>query len=272
MIWLRYLFFSVISLLIHSLAFSSEGVPTLSYSVTKSQERALSIQLMTLAKPKTSTKTASIEQTKRVEKNNKMKKKSPPKEVATVKKSPPKIVKKVSKAAPKKVAMVTKKVAPTPNVEKPKVKKAPEQLKTVEPEPQKILPEIDELHKKLTEPQEAIAEAAVEEQEEAETEVAVAVKPTLPKMVEKVTFSARPSPIKYPHSAKRRNLEGVVLVEVWIDALGQQTKQLIVNSSGHEVLDNAAIKAITEWQFSRHQAGGLAIAHRVQVPINFELN
>jgi len=96
--------------------------------------------------------------------------------------------------------------------------------------------------------------------------------PLLPKMVNKVSFSARPTPIEYPHSAKKRNLEGRVLVEVWLDAQGAQTKQLIVRSSGHHILDNAALQTIRQWQFSRHQAAGQSIAHRVHVPINFELN
>lgn len=91
-------------------------------------------------------------------------------------------------------------------------------------------------------------------------------------MVKKITFTARPTPIGYPRSAKRQNIEGRVLVEIWLNKQGQQTKQLIINSSGHQALDNAAIKAITQWKFSRHQYAGQEIAYRVQVPINFELN
>jgi protein TonB len=91
-------------------------------------------------------------------------------------------------------------------------------------------------------------------------------------MVKKVTFSARPSPIDYPHSAKRRNIEGLVLVEVWLDEKGKQIKQRIINSSGHQILDKAALKGISQWQFSRQQDDGQAIAYRVQVPINFGLN
>ncbi|MDN3680768.1 energy transducer TonB [Vibrio tapetis subsp. quintayensis] len=93
-----------------------------------------------------------------------------------------------------------------------------------------------------------------------------------PKMVKKPSFSAKPTPIEYPRSAKRRNIEGLVLVEIWIDEQGHQTKQMVIDSSGHPMLDQAAINAITKWQFKSYRDQGQLIAHRVQVPITFELN
>ncbi|MCK6264192.1 energy transducer TonB [Vibrio sp. ZSDE26] len=93
-----------------------------------------------------------------------------------------------------------------------------------------------------------------------------------PQMIKKPRFEARPSAIRYPSNAKRRNIQGVVLVEVWLDEYGDQTKLVIVDSSGHQVLDSAALKGISKWQFSHHQDGNQAIAHRVQIPIQFKLD
>ncbi|UXI02512.1 energy transducer TonB [Photobacterium sp. TY1-4] len=95
---------------------------------------------------------------------------------------------------------------------------------------------------------------------------------SVPKMVSKPTFATRPSPLTYPSLAKRRGIEGVVKVEVWIDPNGKQIKQLLVKSSGTEILDQAALEAIKRWHFSSHIVDGQAIAHRVQIPVRFQLD
>ncbi len=75
----------------------------------------------------------------------------------------------------------------------------------------------------------------------------------------------------YPRIARKRGLEGKVLVEVWLDEKGNQVKQVLLESSGHRVLDQQALNTIKEWRFSQQVAQGQAIAHRVQIPINFQL-
>ncbi|SMY15735.1 energy transducer TonB [Photobacterium aquimaris] len=92
------------------------------------------------------------------------------------------------------------------------------------------------------------------------------------KLVSKPTFATRPSPVNYPKLAKRRGIEGQVLIEVWIGAQGQQLKQKLIKSSGAQILDNAAIAAIKKWRFSSHIVNGKAIAHRVQIPVRFKLD
>ncbi|PSW13587.1 energy transducer TonB [Photobacterium rosenbergii] len=93
-----------------------------------------------------------------------------------------------------------------------------------------------------------------------------------PQLVTKPTFATRPSPVKYPRIAKRRGIEGQVLVEIWIDESGKQVKQNLLKSSGTEILDDAALEAIKRWRFSSHIVDGQAIAHRVQVPVRFKLD
>ncbi|PSW72295.1 energy transducer TonB [Photobacterium sp. GB-50] len=93
-----------------------------------------------------------------------------------------------------------------------------------------------------------------------------------PQLVSKPTFATKPSAVKYPQLAKRRGIEGTVLVEVLIAKDGHQVKQKLVKSSGANVLDDAALKAIKKWRFSPHIVDGIAIAHRVQIPVRFKLD
>ncbi|ELR67729.1 Ferric siderophore transport system, periplasmic binding protein TonB [Photobacterium marinum] len=93
-----------------------------------------------------------------------------------------------------------------------------------------------------------------------------------PKLVSNPTFATRPSPVKYPRIAKRRGIEGQVMIEVWIAPDGKQIKQTLLKSSGTTVLDEAALKAIKRWRFSSHVVDGQAIAHRVQIPVRFKLD
>ncbi|MDV7103967.1 energy transducer TonB [Vibrio sp. TH_r3] len=93
-----------------------------------------------------------------------------------------------------------------------------------------------------------------------------------PKLLDKPTFKAKPTPVSYPRLAKRRGQQGKVLVEVWIDQKGQQIKQFIVDSSGYSALDEAALNAISNWQFTVSVEQGYSIAHRVRIPVTFKLD
>ncbi|MDP5292340.1 energy transducer TonB [Oceanimonas sp. CHS3-5] len=97
-------------------------------------------------------------------------------------------------------------------------------------------------------------------------------KDSAPKRIEKPSFRTRPSPIAYPVQARRRGLEGTVIVEVWLDEQGKQTKRVLARSSGVQVLDKTALKAIARWRFSAYVENGQALAHRVQIPIRFKLD
>lgn len=93
-----------------------------------------------------------------------------------------------------------------------------------------------------------------------------------PELVSRPTFATRPSPLQYPSLAKRRGIEGLVKVEVWVDPNGKQVKHVLVESSGAQVLDQAALDTIKRWHFSSHIVNGQAIAHRVQIPVRFQLD
>jgi len=93
-----------------------------------------------------------------------------------------------------------------------------------------------------------------------------------PQLIEKSRFLSKPTPPKYPRIAKRKGLEGTVTYEVWLDEKGKQVKLLLKNSSGAKVLDVAALKAIKSWEFSPHSINGKQIAHRIYIPISFQLD
>lgn len=57
---------------------------------------------------------------------------------------------------------------------------------------------------------------------------------------------------QYPRAAIKRNLEGTIKVKINVLANGQLKNFDILQSSGHSILDNAAISAIQQWSFKPH--------------------
>jgi TonB family protein len=70
----------------------------------------------------------------------------------------------------------------------------------------------------------------------------------------------------YPSAARRRNLEGVTLVEITIDAAGGVGETNIVESSGHEMLDRAALETVKTWKYERRSTGAplLPLSERIR--------
>lgn len=72
-----------------------------------------------------------------------------------------------------------------------------------------------------------------------------------------------PSP-EYPEGARRRGIEGLVLVRIDVDAAGAATACSVVTSSGNVLLDDAALRAARRWRFQ----SGPGV---VEQPFRFEL-
>ncbi|GLQ30334.1 energy transducer TonB [Litoribrevibacter albus] len=85
-------------------------------------------------------------------------------------------------------------------------------------------------------------------------------------------FKSDPQPPVYPRLARKRGQEGVVWLDVWLDSRGEQTKLEVYDSSGVGSLDQAAIDAVSQWQFVPKHAAGMTIASRVRIPVHFVLN
>lgn len=79
-----------------------------------------------------------------------------------------------------------------------------------------------------------------------------------------------PPPV-YPQVAKRAGWEGRVTVRVLIDADGTAATVTVRESSGHEALDAAAVRAIQKWRFSPARQGSQAVASFHDVRVRFRL-
>ncbi|MCF8068904.1 MAG: TonB family protein [Desulfobacterales bacterium] len=84
-------------------------------------------------------------------------------------------------------------------------------------------------------------------------------------------YISNPKP-EYPQPARKRGYQGVVVLDVLVDVKGRPSDMKVHTSSGHRVLDQAALKTVKRWLFEPGQRGNIPIETRVYVPIRFELN
>lgn len=75
----------------------------------------------------------------------------------------------------------------------------------------------------------------------------------------------------YPLLARRRGVEGKVLLKVEVSAAGRAEQVEVAQSSGDASLDEAALNTVRTWRFVPAQRGDTAIAASVLVPILFKL-
>lgn len=80
-----------------------------------------------------------------------------------------------------------------------------------------------------------------------------------------------PKPV-YPTSARRRGMQGVVLLSVEVNIKGYVENIDILRSSGFRILDVAALNSVKKWKFIPAHQGSRVVASIVQVPIRFVLN
>ncbi|MGH7845225.1 MAG: energy transducer TonB [Candidatus Binatia bacterium] len=94
---------------------------------------------------------------------------------------------------------------------------------------------------------------------------------TLARAYAKADYAHNPVP-EYPERARRQGWEGTVLLDVLITREGKPEKIEIKQSSGFEILDKAAIQAVTGWRFQPARYGTTALEGWVKVPIVFRLS
>ncbi len=75
----------------------------------------------------------------------------------------------------------------------------------------------------------------------------------------------------YPLSAKRKSIQGKVLLNVVVKTDGTAASVNISRSSGHDVLDEAALDAVKQWKFLPARSKGQLIQASVIVPIEFKI-
>jgi TonB family protein len=92
---------------------------------------------------------------------------------------------------------------------------------------------------------------------------------------EHITFATpnykRNSPPKYPLLARRKNYEGTVLLEVLVRTDGTVGSIKLARSSGHETLDQSAIRGVRKWTFHPGKRGDEELEMWVTIPIRFQL-
>jgi len=76
---------------------------------------------------------------------------------------------------------------------------------------------------------------------------------------------------EYPSRARRRGWSGTVFLKVLVNAEGRVAELAVNRSSGHAVLDRAALKAVADWQFVPATENGKAVSMWVEVPVTFRL-
>lgn len=78
-------------------------------------------------------------------------------------------------------------------------------------------------------------------------------------------------PPVYPEAARRNHWDGTVVLRLWISELGHVERSEVATSSGHDVLDAAAVSAVNAWQFRPALRGGTGVAVTVLLPVVYDL-
>jgi len=79
-----------------------------------------------------------------------------------------------------------------------------------------------------------------------------------------------PAPL-YPQSAKQKRIQGKVLLNVVVRTDGTPANIEISRSSGHSILDLAALDAVKQWRFIPAKRSGQAVEASVIIPVEFKI-
>lgn len=82
---------------------------------------------------------------------------------------------------------------------------------------------------------------------------------------------AGPQTVKYPADAQRAGEEGVVVIQVFVSTEGEVRKARLLNSSGIDRLDNAAIESVLAWRFKPAQENGSTVARWTDVRVVYKV-
>ncbi len=84
-------------------------------------------------------------------------------------------------------------------------------------------------------------------------------------------YGRNPPPV-YPALARRREQQGTVTIRVLVGNDGSVRRAEIAESSGFDVLDDAALETVRRrWRFIPARRGGTPVESWVLVPIRFAL-
>lgn len=180
----------------------------------------------------------------------------------------------IKPAKPAKPAKPVKPARPAIAVAKAKPPAPPVQAAAVKPAPKATAPQATALAEKIAaqtaQPPAAPAVSATATAT-ASTSATAAADTEVEVLSRQPAFRLPPEQPRYPAQARRRNQQGVVLLEVRLDARGAQREIRLLRSSGFPSLDRAALEAVAEWRFHPEVINGRGVPSRVQIPVEFAL-
>lgn len=174
----------------------------------------------------------------------------------------------------------------TVSVAVPQAEVAPPKVQPAPPTPPKPKPRVE--HTEKPAPRPPVAEHAsvaaplpVAEPEAPAPVVAAPVAPVVPVAAPpapvvvtepdyKAAYLNNPRP-PYPMVARRMGWSGKVVLNVEVLAEGSCGDLSIFKSSGHDILDKAAMQTVKSWRFTPARRGGQPVTQWFKVPIQFSL-
>jgi protein TonB len=87
----------------------------------------------------------------------------------------------------------------------------------------------------------------------------------------KPRYRSNPAP-DYPVPSRRRQEEGIVLLNVLVRPDGLAAAVSLNRSSGYPLLDRAALDAVNRWTFEPARAAGVPVSSTILIPIRFSLS
>lgn len=98
-----------------------------------------------------------------------------------------------------------------------------------------------------------------------------AVAPALPSLITDPVYRSPPRPPVYPRRAVRFGQQGTVLVRARLSTEGDVIGVTLRQSSGHSLLDAAALDAVRGWSFQPATRDGHRVLAIVDLPVHFSL-
>ncbi|OGS92009.1 MAG: hypothetical protein A2Z95_03845 [Gallionellales bacterium GWA2_60_18] len=144
-----------------------------------------------------------------------------------------------------------------------------------QPEPPKPQPRIERAEKPLSKQPVQEAEAVPQPVAEPPLQTVVAPPAAAAPVIDsapdyKAAYLNNPRPA-YPMVARRMGWEGRVVLNVEVLAEGSCGGVSVFQSSGHDVLDNAALRTVKGWRFMPASRAGHPVTQWFKVPIQFSL-
>jgi protein TonB len=110
----------------------------------------------------------------------------------------------------------------------------------------------------------------VEEPRSQKKDQIASLPPAQPMLKARPAYKENPRP-EYPRLARRRGYQGTTVLEVLVGVTGRVHDIRVLDSSGYEILDNAAVASVREWLFEPGMKGDQRVEMWVRVPVRFEL-